>query len=151
MEINSEIIIWVGAMLWSSIWPSPTSEIRTVIETNDIDFYAPIAKKCLRKGKNSQIECFKSKSSNMRRSRNLWKTLVDTKKTQSKFEILTYELGPLPLSISNYDGTLRKTQKSKLFQLLKSSLVSCVTISENVHKYLMEWFCYKNYRTYYNI
>ena len=108
-------------------------------------------KKCLRKGKNSQIECFKSKSGNIRRSRNLWKTLVDTKKTQSKFEILTYELGPLPLSTSNYDGTLRKTQKSKLFQLLKSSLVSCVTISENVHKYLMEWFCYKNYRTYYNI
>ena len=40
----------------------------------------------LKTKKNSQIECFKSKSSNTHRSRNLCKTFVDTTKTQSKFE-----------------------------------------------------------------
>ena len=44
---------------------------------------------------------------------------------------MIYELGPLPLSISNYGRTLRKTQKSKLFQHLKSSIVSCVAMPEN--------------------
>ena len=85
------------------------------------------------KEKNSQTECFKSKSSNMRRSRNLCKTFIDTTKTQSKFErnLEIYELGPLPLSISNYDWTLRKTQKSKLFQHLESSIVSCVAIRKD--------------------
>ena len=60
------------------------------IETNNINFYAPIKKNCLRtfekEKKTSQIECFKSKSSYTRRSRNLCKTFVDTTKTQSKFE-----------------------------------------------------------------
>ena len=37
----------------------------------------------------------------------------------------------MPLSISNYGRTLRKTQKSKLFQHLKSSIVSCVAMPEN--------------------
>ena len=60
------------------------------IETNNINFYAPIKKNCLRtfekEKKTSQIECIKSKSSYTRRSRNLCKTFVDTTKTQSKFE-----------------------------------------------------------------
>ena len=60
------------------------------IETSNIDFYAPIKKNCLhtfeKEKKNSQIECFKSKSRNTRRLRNLCKTFVDTTKTQSKFE-----------------------------------------------------------------
>ena len=57
--------------------------------------------------------------------------LIQQKRKVNLKEVLTYELGPLPLSISNYDGTLRKTQKSKLFQHLKSSIVTCVTIPEN--------------------
>ena len=60
------------------------------IETNNIDFYAPIKKNCLRtfeKEKNNQIECFKSKSSNTRRSRNLCKTVVDTTKFERSFDI----------------------------------------------------------------
>ena len=106
------------------------------IETNNIDFNVPIKKNCLHtfeKEKNSETECFKSKSSNMRRSRNLCKTFVDTTKMQSKFEINLdmYELGPLPLSISNYDWTLRKTQKSKLFQHLESSIDSCAAIRKD--------------------
>ena len=46
-------------------------------------------------------------------------------------EFLAYELEPLPLFISNYDGTLRKTQKLKLFQYLESSIISCVALPEN--------------------
>ena len=57
--------------------------------------------------------------------------LIQQKRKVNLKEVLTYELGPLPLSISNYDGTLRKTQKSKLFQHLKSSIVTCVAIPEN--------------------
>ena len=57
--------------------------------------------------------------------------LIRQKRKVNLKEVLTYELGPLPLSIANYDGTLRKTQKSKLFQHLKLSVVSCVAIPKN--------------------
>ena len=57
--------------------------------------------------------------------------LIQQKRRVNLREVLAYELGPLPLSISNYDGSLRKTQKSKLFQHLESSIVSCVAIPEN--------------------
>ena len=57
--------------------------------------------------------------------------LIQQKRRVNLRGVLAYELGPLPLSISNYDGSLRKTQKSKLFQHLESSIVSCVAIPEN--------------------
>ena len=57
--------------------------------------------------------------------------LIQQKRKVNLKEVLTYELGPLPLSISNYCGTLRKTQKSKLFQYLKSSIITCVAVPEN--------------------
>ena len=57
--------------------------------------------------------------------------LIQQKRRVNLREVLAYELGPLPLSISNYGGSLRKTQKSKLFQHLESSIVSCVAIPEN--------------------
>ena len=57
--------------------------------------------------------------------------LIRQKRKVNLKEVLTYELGPLPLSIANYDGTLRKTQKAKLFQHLKLSVVSCVAIPKN--------------------
>ena len=56
--------------------------------------------------------------------------LIQQKRNVNLKEVLTYGLGPLPLSISSYDGTLRKTQKSKLFQHVKSSIVICVAIPE---------------------
>ena len=134
-------------MLWSSIWPSRRSEDRTVMFGNvhhwenwnkQHQFLCTYQEKLFpyfQKGKkNSQIECFKLKSSNARRSRKLCKTFVDTTKTQSKFErsfdIWAWAIA-LPLSVSNCGGTLRKTQNSKLFQHLKSSVVTCVAIREN--------------------
>ena len=104
-------------------------------ETNNINYYAPVKKNFLRtfekEKKYSQIECFKSKSSNTCKLRNLCKTFVDTTKTQSKFERSLDLWAWVIVSISNYDRTLRKTQKSKLFQHLKLSIVSCIAIPEN--------------------
>ena len=48
---------------------------------------------------------------------------------------MQYELGVLPLSLANTDGTLRKTQKSKLFQHLESTLSEVESIPENCPKF----------------
>ena len=106
------------------------------IETNNIDFYAPIKKNCLRTFE-KEIKTVRLNVSNQQvaigadRETFARLLLMQQKRKGNLKEVLTYELGPLPLSISNYDGTLRKTQKSKLFQHLKSSIVTCVTIPEN--------------------
>ena len=62
------------------------------IETKNINFYATIKKNCFHafeKEKKSQIDCFKSKSSNTRRSRNLCKSFADaTKRKVNLKEVL---------------------------------------------------------------
>ena len=47
---------------------------------------------------------------------------IQQKRNVDLRKVLEYELGTLPLSLANYDGTLCKTQKSKLFQHLKSTI-----------------------------
>ena len=49
-------------------------------------------------------------------------------------DVLQYELGPLPLSIENYDGTLRKTQKSKLFKHIHPNIPLCDAAPKNSPK-----------------
>ena len=46
-------------------------------------------------------------------------------------DVLQYELGPLPLSIANYDCTLGKTQKSKLFKYIHPDIPLCDVAPEN--------------------
>ena len=90
------LIIWVGAMLWSLIWPPRSSEDRTVMFghfhhwenwNKQHRFLCTCQENCLRtfekEKKNCQIECFKSKSSNTRTLRNLCTTFADTTNTQS--------------------------------------------------------------------
>ena len=64
--------------------------------------------------------------------------LIQQKRKVNLKEVLTYELGPLPLSISDYDGTLRKTQKSKPFHHLSRQLLLVQQYPKIVPKYLME-------------
>jgi len=45
---------------------------------------------------------------------------IQQKRNVDLREVMRYELCVLPLSLANYDGTLRKTQKSKLFKHLES-------------------------------
>ena len=71
--------------------------------------------------------------------------LMQQKRKGNLKEVLTYELGPLPLSISDYDGTLRKTQKSKLF---KSSIVTCAAIPENCSQIFDGMVLLQKYRKY---
>ena len=106
------------------------------IETNNIDFYAPIKKNCLQtfeKEKKTVRLNISNQKVAIRADRETFARLllIQQKHRVNLREVLAYELGPLPLSISNYDGSLRKTQKSKLFQHLESSIVSCVAIPEN--------------------
>ena len=49
-------------------------------------------------------------------------------------DVFQYELGSLPLSIANYDGSLRKTQKSKLFKHVHPDIPLCDAASENSPK-----------------
>ena len=80
----------------------------------------------------NQIECFNQKVAIRTDQETFARLLLIKQKSKVNLkEVLTYELGPLPLSIYSYDGSLRKTQKSKLFQHLKSSLVTCEAIPEN--------------------
>ena len=60
--------------------------------------------------------------------------LIQQKRKVNLKDVLTYELRTLTLSIANYDGTLRKTQKSKLFQHLKLSIVT-----ENCPKIVLKY------------
>ena len=46
-------------------------------------------------------------------------------------DVLQYELGPLPLSIGNYDDALHKTQKSKLFKHIHPDIPLCDAAPEN--------------------
>ena len=51
--------------------------------------------------------------------------LIQQQRNISLREVLQYELGPLPLSLSNCDGTIRKNQKSKLFNFIKTDIPLC--------------------------
>ena len=101
-------------------------------ETNNIDFYAPIKKKCLRtfeKEKKNRLNVLNQKVAIYADRETFARLLLIQQKCKVNLkEVLTYELRPLPLSIADYDETLKKTQKSKLFQHLMSSIVSCVAI-----------------------
>ena len=119
------------------------------IETNNIDFYAPIKKNCLRTFE-KEIKTVRLNVSNQQvaigadRETFARLLLMQQKRKGNLKEVLTYELGPLPLSISDYDGTLRKTQKSKPFHHLSRQLLLVQQYPKIVPKYLMEWFCCKN-------
>ena len=132
-------------MLWSSIWPSGSSEDREVMfghfhhwenwnkQHRFLCTYQEKVCPYFWKGKKTvRLNVWNQKVA-IRADRETFARLllIQQKRKVNLKEVLTYELGPLPLSISNYDGTLRKTQKSKLFQHLKSSIVTCVTIPEN--------------------
>ena len=45
-------------------------------------------------------------------------------------DVFKYELGPLPLSIANYDDTLRKAQNSKPFKHINPDVPLCDASSE---------------------
>ena len=49
-------------------------------------------------------------------------------------EVMRYELGALPLSMANCDGTLRKTQKSKLFKHLETTFSEVENLPANCPK-----------------
>ena len=113
------------------------------IETNNIDFYAPIKKNCLRTFE-KEIKTVRLNVSNQQvaigadRETFVRLLLMQQKRKGNLKEVLTYELGPLPLSISDYDGTLRKTQKSKPFHHLSRQLLLVQQYPKIVPKYLME-------------
>ena len=46
-------------------------------------------------------------------------------------DVLQYKLGPLLLSRANYDGAIRKTQKSKLFKHIHPDTPLCDAAPEN--------------------
>ena len=49
--------------------------------------------------------------------------------------VLQHELSPVPLSLAHLDGTLRKTQKSKLLHILESEVSTSETPSNSESKY----------------
>ena len=109
------LIIWASAMLWSSTWPR-NSEGRAVMLGL---FWS------LRELK--QITSILSAS-----IKKIVSVLLKRKNIDWVFYVKMWRYAQIEnLSTSNYDGTLRKTHKSKLFQHLESSVVSCVAISEN--------------------
>ena len=57
----------------------------------------------------------------VRADRNLFARLLIVAQTRSLYmrDVLCYELGPLPWSLTSVDGNLAKTTKSKLLDLLE--------------------------------
>ena len=49
--------------------------------------------------------------------------------------VLQHELSPVPFSLAHLDGTLRKTQKSKLLHILESEVSTSETPSNSDSKY----------------
>ena len=60
--------------------------------------------------------------------------LIQRRRNVDLRDVLEYKLGTLPLPLSNYDATLIKPQKSKLFQQLESSISRCNNGPENCPK-----------------
>ena len=63
-------------------------------------------------------------------------------------EILKYPLGPLPWSLACTDGTLAKTNKAKLAEVLEKVQSQQWMIQNVLHGLSMVWLCYKFPKTF---
>jgi len=99
--------------------------VKDRIESDDVGFYNVLKKNKLRtfdvKKKTSTMKVNGQKIA-IRADRETFARLlsIQQKRNVDLREVMRYELCVLPLSLANYDGTLRKTQKSKLFKHLES-------------------------------
>ena len=59
---------------------------------------------------------------------------IQQKRNVDLRNVMRYEFGVLPLSLANYDGTLCKTQKSKLFKHLQTAIPETEAIPEDCPK-----------------
>ena len=113
--------------------------VKERIETSSIDFYAKITKNQLQtfetKKRTSLLEV-KDQQMAIRADREIFARLltIQQKRGVDLREVVKYELGILPLSIADVDGSRRKNDKSKLFQHLSKDLKMIDTIPENCPK-----------------
>ena len=111
---------------------------KNCIETNNVDFYAPIKKLKLctfdKRSAPAKIKV-KNKDVVVRTDREIFARLLVIQKNRntSLKEVIQFELSPTPLSLSNLDSstTLRKTAKTELLKYLKFSIELVEDIPEN--------------------
>ena len=118
--------------------------LKNRIETNNVEFYAPIRKLKLHTfDKRSAQTNIKLKKNGVaiKSDRETFPRLLVIQKNRniSLKEVIQFELSPTPLSLSNPDSstTLRKAAKTELFKHLKSisSFVELIEqIIENIHQ-----------------
>ena len=123
--------------------------IQNRIETNEVDFYAPI--------KQNKLNTFESavnvrkvkvngKEVAVRSDRDTFALLLILQKTWGiqLQEILQYELASVPLALSDPDASssLCKTAESELLKYLKKSIPA---MAAKIHqKYMMVWSSFRN-------
>lgn len=118
--------------------------LKNRIETNNVEFYAPIRKLKLhtfdKRSAQTNIK-LKKKGVAIKSDRETFPRLLVIQKNRniSLKEVIQFELSPTPLSLSNPDSstTLRKAAKTELFKHLKSisSFVELIEqIIENIHQ-----------------
>ena len=108
------------------------------VESNEINFYAPIKKNMLRtfdKTSGPKIVKVKNKEVAIASDRETFARLliIQQKRDVSLKEVMKYELSPTPLSLSDPDAstTLRKSSKSLLFNYLKSDIPVVNSVPDN--------------------
>lgn len=113
--------------------------VKERIETNAVDFYAKITKNQLQTfdtKKRTSVMKVKDQQKAIRADRETFARLltIQEKRGVDLKEVVKYELGILPLSIADVDGTRRKNDKSKLFQHLAEDIKVIETIPEKCPK-----------------
>ena len=102
------------------------------IEANHTDFYATIKKNNLKTF--ATLKILNNNISTGADRETFARLILIQQRSVSLRGILQYELGPLSLSIANSDGTLRKTNKSKLFKHIHPDIPLCDAAPENSQK-----------------
>ena len=114
--------------------------VKSRIETNNMDFYAPIKKNKLRTFDTAvAVKKIKVKGKDIavRSDRETFARLLIIQKCRGiDMKVLKYELSPVPLSLSNPDtlSTLCKTVKASLFKFLNKSIETVDMVPENTRR-----------------
>ena len=107
--------------------------ISTRIESNIVNFYEPIRKNQLKSFDSSKKRVLKVKGRSIaiKSDREIFARLliIQGSRGVNLRDVLCFELSSVPLSIANPDGTISKTNKSKLFNSLEPLIP---TVSNNI-------------------